>query len=46
MKTLVIGDLHGCYVELAELLDPGLSSSDEIIALGDIVDVSGMSNLI
>jgi hypothetical protein len=39
MKTLVIGDIHGCYIELQELLEKaGLSTEDEIIALGDIVD--------
>jgi hypothetical protein len=39
MKTLVIGDIHGCYVELLELLDQaGLADDDRIIALGDIVD--------
>jgi serine/threonine protein phosphatase 1 len=39
LKTLVIGDIHGCFVELQALLDKaGLSSSDTIIALGDIVD--------
>ncbi|MBI4524881.1 MAG: metallophosphoesterase [Deltaproteobacteria bacterium] len=39
MKTLVIGDIHGCYTELQELLDRvGLSSQDEVIAIGDIVD--------
>lgn len=39
MKRLVIGDIHGCYEELEDLLDKvGLASSDEIIAIGDIVD--------
>ncbi len=39
MKTLVIGDIHGCYVELNNLLErAGLASEDAIIALGDIVD--------
>ncbi len=39
MKTLVIGDIHGCYTELLELLDKaGLGEDDRIIGLGDIVD--------
>ncbi len=39
MKRLIIGDIHGCYDELQALLDlAGLTSDDEIIALGDIVD--------
>jgi len=39
MKRLIIGDIHGCYAELQDLLaKAGLSSSDEIIALGDVVD--------
>ena len=38
-RTFVIGDIHGCYAELQELLGKaGLSSSDEIIALGDVVE--------
>jgi len=39
MKMFVIGDIHGCSRELHDLLDKaGLSSEDEIIALGDILD--------
>ncbi|MFC1755304.1 metallophosphoesterase [Thermoproteota archaeon] len=39
MKRLIIGDIHGCYTELQELLSKaGVTLSDEIIALGDIVD--------
>jgi serine/threonine protein phosphatase 1 len=39
MKRLVIGDIHGCYAELMELLDrAALGEQDEIIAIGDIVD--------
>lgn len=39
MKQLIVGDIHGCFVELQELLDKaGLGDNDEIIALGDIVD--------
>jgi hypothetical protein len=39
MKTLIIGDIHGCFSELQELLDKaGIAVDDRIIALGDIVD--------
>lgn len=39
MQTLIVGDIHGCYDELQSLLDnAALSSEDEIIAIGDIVD--------
>lgn len=39
MNTLIIGDIHGCYDELRELLDKaGLSSDDQIIAVGDLVN--------
>ena len=39
MKQLLIGDIHGCHVELLALLDKAaLSDGDEVIALGDIVD--------
>jgi hypothetical protein len=39
LQTLVIGDIHGCYVELQALLEKaGLSDGDSILAVGDIVD--------
>ena len=39
MQTLVIGDIHGCYVELQALLEKAsLNDNDSIIAVGDIVD--------
>ena len=39
MQTLIIGDIHGCYVELLALLEKaGLGDGDAIIAVGDIVD--------
>lgn len=38
-KTLVIGDIHGCYDELRALLDKvPLTSADQIIHIGDFVD--------
>lgn len=39
MRTLVIGDIHGCFDELRDLLDAvALSQDDQIIALGDFID--------
>jgi serine/threonine protein phosphatase 1 len=39
VKRLIIGDIHGCYDELRDLLDKsGIGAEDEILALGDIVD--------
>ena len=39
MQTLVIGDIHGCYVELQALLDKaGLPDGTSIFSLGDFVD--------
>jgi serine/threonine protein phosphatase 1 len=39
VQTLVIGDIHGCYVELQDLLEKaGLGEGDAIIAVGDVVD--------
>jgi serine/threonine protein phosphatase 1 len=38
-KTLVIGDIHGCYDELQALLDRvPLTSEDQIIHIGDLMD--------
>src|SRR4029079_12461651 len=38
-RTIVIGDLHGCYDEAQELLARlGATSSDRIIFTGDLVD--------
>jgi serine/threonine protein phosphatase 1 len=37
--TLVIGDIHGCYHELMDLLDmAGIGVDEDILAVGDIVD--------
>lgn len=39
MRTLVIGDIHGCYRELQDLLDKAaLADGDAIISIGDIVN--------
>lgn len=39
MQTLVIGDIHGCYLELQALLEKaGLNDDDSILSVGDFVD--------
>ncbi len=39
MSHLVIGDIHGCYRELQDLLErSGLTEGDRIVALGDLID--------
>jgi serine/threonine protein phosphatase 1 len=36
---LVVGDIHGCYAELLDLVDcAGLGPGDELLAVGDLVD--------
>jgi len=38
-RCLVIGDIHGCYAELLDLLDrAGLGTGDWILAVGDVLD--------
>ncbi|MEN7551652.1 metallophosphoesterase [Rapidithrix thailandica] len=38
-RTIVIGDIHGCYDEFRQLLEQiGVRDEDLIISLGDIVD--------
>ena len=45
-RTIVIGDIHGCYDELVQLLDKvNLHSSDRVIAVGDLV-VKGPKNIV
>ncbi|MFW5690982.1 MAG: metallophosphoesterase [Chloroflexota bacterium] len=39
MRTFVIGDIHGCYAELLDLLEKaGVTRYDHIISLGDIIN--------
>ncbi|HEY1546516.1 MAG TPA: metallophosphoesterase family protein [Kofleriaceae bacterium] len=39
MRTLVIGDIHGCYRELLDLLDVAAVAADDIVvSVGDLVD--------
>lgn len=38
-RTLIIGDIHGCYDELRDLLDAAaLGADDGVISVGDLVD--------
>jgi serine/threonine protein phosphatase 1 len=38
-RHIVIGDIHGCYAELMDLLDRiGLRDEDQVISVGDAVD--------
>ncbi len=44
MKTLVIGDIHGNYKELMEVLElSGYEDSDRLISLGDFIDYGPQS---
>lgn len=37
-RTIVVGDLHGCYDELMELLDKAaFSTDDRVVAVGDLI---------
>ena len=39
MRTIVVGDIHGCYEELLQLLNKvQLTDEDCLVSLGDIVD--------
>ncbi|HEY4180932.1 MAG TPA: metallophosphoesterase [Kofleriaceae bacterium] len=39
MRTLIIGDIHGCYSELLELFDAAaLGADDVVVSVGDLVD--------
>ena len=39
MRRLIIGDIHGCYQELCDLIAAAeLTDEDEIISVGDLVD--------
>lgn len=43
-RTIVIGDIHGCYAELLELLDLlGVTPDDRVICVGDLI-VKGTRN--
>jgi serine/threonine protein phosphatase 1 len=37
-RTVVVGDIHGCYEELLDLMDRvGLAAGDHVISVGDLV---------
>ena len=37
-RTIVVGDIHGCYDELTELLDKAaFSENDRVVAVGDLI---------
>ena len=39
MRTLIIGDIHGCYDELLELFDVrSLADDRHVVSVGDLVD--------
>ncbi len=43
-KTIIIGDIHGCYDELISLLEKvAFGSEDRVIAVGDLI-VKGPAN--
>lgn len=38
-RTLIIGDIHGCFEELLDLFEAaGLSEGDRVVSVGDLVD--------
>src|SRR5258708_13078196 len=37
-RTIVVGDIHGCYDELMELLDKvGFAKKDRLVSVGDLI---------
>lgn len=43
-RTIVVGDIHGCYDELMDLLDKAaLNADDRVVAVGDLI-VKGEKN--
>ena len=37
-RTIVVGDLHGCYDELMELLESvSFTADDRVVCVGDLV---------
>jgi len=38
-RTLIVGDIHGCFDELLALIDAaGISETDHIVCVGDLID--------
>lgn len=43
-RTIVVGDIHGCFDELTDLLDlVSLDGDDRVVAVGDLI-VKGEKN--
>jgi len=43
-RTIVVGDIHGCFDELTDLLELcGLQADDRVVAVGDLI-VKGAKN--
>src|SRR2546426_11805290 len=43
-RTIVVGDIHGCYDELVSLLEKAnLAADDRVVAVGDLI-VKGRKN--
>lgn len=40
MKTVAIGDVHGCYTLLKETIKPLIGTQSEVVFLGDLIDRS------
>ena len=39
MRTIIIGDVHGCFTEFTELLEKcEIGSEDRLILVGDLMD--------
>jgi serine/threonine protein phosphatase 1 len=39
MRTLIVGDIHGCFDELIRLVDRAdIGPEDLIVSVGDLVD--------
>jgi len=37
-RTIVVGDIHGCYDKLMQLLDKvGFAQSDRLVSVGDLI---------
>ncbi len=44
MNLFVIGDVHGCYLELKKLIEEHWNSKDELfIQVGDLIDRGSFS---
>ena len=44
MNTVAIGDVHGCYSQLTQVIQPLIGSQSEVIFLGDLIDRSPEPN--